>query len=403
MNSKYMWIIILTALIIVGLYHTFAVGRFNYPEFRLKAGQVSETELIAPFDFPIMKNPELLNSEREESVENIPTPYRISDEQLFGALSVIDQLWAIFYDDPTLSPVQKADAATKAGFKLDTAALVFAYGNENLDRSYDRIRAGLQEVYKRGIYAESPGDSILIFNGKSRSSKPTSTYLNRDEALRELIGAYPEAELFLTAIAESLVLPNIVVDEEHLIELKQKTLSEIPETEGIVLQNEVIVRKNARVTERDIEKLESLQAAFRSRNLHKSPLQQMLLALGMMIYTFLILLVANHYYGVFNKTSGHSVADYLPVNLGFILIVLVGIFTNHIFTLNNLLIPFALTVLAAAILVSTDFGLLYGICSMLILNPFINWETYTPVIFLLSTTMTLLLVKRQHAQHEFLS
>ncbi len=403
MNSKYLWIIILTALIIVGLYHTFAVGRFNYPEFRLKAGQVSETEVIAPFDFPIMKNPELLINEREESVENILTPYRISDEQLFSALSVIDQLWAIFYDDPTLSPVQKAEAATKAGFKLDTAALVFAYGNENLDRSYDRIRAGLQEIYKRGIYAESPGDSILIFNGKSRSSKPLSTYLNRDEALLELIGAYPEAELLLAALAESLVLPNIVIDEEHLAELKQKTISEIPETEGIVLQNEVIVRKNARVTERDIEKLESLQVAFRSRNLQKSPLQQMLLALGMMIYTFLILLVANHYYGVFHKSSGHSVADYLPVNLGFILIVLLGIFTNHIFTLSNLVIPFALTVLAAAILVSTDFGMLYGICSMLILNPFINWETYTPVIFLLSTTMTLLLVKRQHAQHEFLS
>ncbi|HRX77165.1 MAG TPA: hypothetical protein P5342_06855, partial [Candidatus Cloacimonadota bacterium] len=91
------------------------------------------------------------------------------------------------------------------------------------------------------------------------------------------------------------------------------------------------------------------------------------------------------------------------MNLGFILIVLFGIFTNHIFTMNNLLIPFALTVIAAAILVGTDFGMLYGICSMLLLNPFINWETYTPIIFLLSTSMTLLLVKRQRAQHEFLS
>lgn len=101
--------------------------------------------------------------------------------------------------------------------------------------------------------------------------------------------------------------------------------------------------------------------------------------------------------------SQQHVADFLPVNLGFILIVLFGIFTNHIFTMNNLLIPFALTVIAAAILVGTDFGMLYGICSMLLLNPFINWETYTPIIFLLSTSMTLLLVKRQRAQHEFLS
>lgn len=403
MNSKNIWIIILTALIIVGLYHVFAVGRFNYPEFQLMAGQVAETELIAPFDFPILKSAELLTTEREQSIEQISTPYRISDEALFAALSKLDQLWTVFYSKPGLAPAQKAVEATKAGFRLETEAVGFATGVEALDATYENLREGLQQIYERGIYAEIPTDSLTVYSANALSTKAKTHYLQEAEAMQELIKRAPEAEKLIIALNADLIVPNLVVDEALFSELSQKTLSEISETEGIVLQNEVIIRKNARVTERDIEKLGSLQAAYRNRNMHKSIMQQMLLALGMFIYTFLILLLTTHYYEVFNKDAEHPLSVIVPINMGFILLVLFGIFTNHIFTLNNLLVPFALTVIAAAILVSTDFGVLYGIASMLVLNPFINWETYTPVIFLLSTSMTLLLIKRQRAQHEFLS
>lgn len=40
---------------------------------------------------------------------------------------------------------------------------------------------------------------------------------------------------------------------------------------------------------------------------------------------------------------------------------------------------------------------------MLIVSPFINWETYPPIVFILSSIITIILIKRQKAQHEFLS
>lgn len=403
MNSKYLWIIILTAFIIVGLYHVFAVGRFNYPEFRLKEGQVSETELIAPFDFPILKNPQTLNREREQSIEQIQTPYRISDEPLFAALTALDRLWAVFYAKPEQGPGAKAADAAKAGFGLDAEALAFATTAEALNQSYEKLREGLQEVYAKGIYSGVSTDSITVYQGDTPGIRPISAYLSVNQAAMELIAKVPETEKLINSLTDSFIIPNIVIDEALYTELSQRTISQIPETEGIVLQNEVIIRKNARVTQADIEKLESLSAAFRNRNLQKSPMQQMLLALGMLIYTFLTLLLANHYYGVFHQEARHHVADFLPVNLGFIILVIFGILTNHVFALNSMLIPFALIVITAAILVGTDFGVLYGICAMLVLNPFINWETYSPIIFILSTSMTLLLIKRQRAHHEFLS
>lgn len=403
MNSKYILIITLTAFVIVGLYHIFAVGRYNYPEFRLREGQVADTEVIAPFDFSVLKSPEQLSLEQEQSVQSLPTPYRIYDEPLFDALSAIDQIWAIFYSNPDMNSGALASEFDKAGFKITPEALVFAAEQGKRDEVYESLRAAITDVYTKGIYADISGEEISFWNLNSESRRPLSDFYSIDEALASLRESVPPATLLIDSMKAKLIKANILKDEETLAELSHRKLSQIPDTEGVVLQNEIIIRKNARISKGDIEKLESLQAAYRNRNVQKSAVQQMLLAFGLLIYVFVILILANHYYRLFNHDLREHIADYLPINLGFILSVLFAVLSNHVLGLNGLLIPFALTVISAAILIGAEFGILYAVTSALIITPFIHWETYTPVIFILSTIITIILIKRQKAQHEFLS
>lgn len=403
MNSKYILIITLTAFVIVGLYHIFAVGRYNYPEFRLREGQVADTEVIAPFDFSVLKSPEQLSLEQEQSVQSLPTPYRIYDEPLFDALSAIDQIWAIFYSNPDMNSGALASEFDKAGFKITPEALVFAAEQGKRDEVYESLRAAITDVYTKGIYADISGEEISFWNLNSESRRPLSDFYSIDEALASLRESVPPATLLIDSMKAKLIKANILKDEETLAELSQRKLSQIPDTEGVVLQNEIIIRKNARISKGDIEKLESLQAAYRNRNVQKSAVQQMLLAFGLLIYVFVILILANHYFRLFNHDLREHIADYLPINLGFILSVLFAVLSNHVLGLNGLLIPFALTVISAAILIGAEFGILYAVTSALIITPFIHWETYTPVIFILSTIITIILIKRQKAQHEFLS
>ncbi|MDD2616102.1 MAG: HDIG domain-containing protein [Candidatus Cloacimonetes bacterium] len=403
MNSKYILIITLTAFVIVGLYHIFAVGRYNYPEFRLREGQVADTEVIAPFDFSVLKSPEQLSLEQEQSVQSLPTPYRIYDEPLFDALSAIDQIWAIFYSNPDMNSGALASEFDKAGFKITPEALMFAAEQGKRDEVYESLRAAITDVYTKGIYADISGEEISFWNLNSESRRPLSDFYSIDEALASLRESVPPATLLIDSMKAKLIKANILKDEETLAELSQRKLSQIPDTEGVVLQNEIIIRKNARISKGDIEKLESLQAAYRNRNVQKSAVQQMLLAFGLLIYVFVILILANHYYRLFNHDLREHIADYLPINLGFILSVLFAVLSNHVLGLNGLLIPFALTVISAAILIGAEFGILYAVTSALIITPFIHWETYTPVIFILSTIITIILIKRQKAQHEFLS
>ncbi|MDD4687023.1 MAG: HDIG domain-containing protein [Candidatus Cloacimonetes bacterium] len=403
MNSKYLLTIILTAFVIVGLYHIFAVSRFNYPEYQLKEGQVAETEIIAPFDFPVLKSAQQLSNEQEESIRSLSMPYRISDEPLFDALSTMDIIWAVFFRFPDLERADLQKEFDKAGFPLTVESLKFAMDSNARDRVYDDLRLALTEIYNQGIYENIEADSISLWQTDTETRMSITEFLSVQAAEAKLIEKVPEAEKLILDTNKALVKANVLPDKELFTELSQRKLSQIPDTESIVLQNEVVIRKNARVGKSEIEKLESLQAAYVSRNIQKSAFQQMLLALGLLLYVFVILLVANHYYGIYNKDFREHLADYLPINLGFVLITLFAILGNHVLGLNNLLIPFALTVVAAAILVGIEFGILYSITSMLIVSPFINWETYPPIVFILSSIITIILIKRQKAQHEFLS
>jgi hypothetical protein len=58
--------------------------------------------------------------------------------------------------------------------------------------------------------------------------------------------------------------------------------------------------------------------------------------------------------------------------------------------------------ISAAILVSFEYGLLYSICGMLVISPFLNWETFTPIVLILGTLVCLIILRRQNAWHEYL-
>lgn len=403
MNSKNIFIIILTAFVIVGLYHLIAVDRFSYPEYQLKAGQVAETDIIAPFDFPILKTPEQLSAEQEQSIQELPMPYRIDDEPLFEALTVLDKVWEPIFQQTEVTAEIIADALSRVGLRVSAEDLESVQKLSGWNQLYDDLRTQVSRLYEIGIYENINADSINLWDMGQETRYSIDDFISTKVARDSLMAMFSEAEGLINPLSALLIKANISPDPKLHSALSQQRLREIPETEGVVLQNEVIIRKNARVTQSDINKLESLQAAYRSRNVARTPFRQLLSALGMLIYFLLILLLANHYYAVHNPDEREHTVDYLPVNLGFLLLVLFSILSNNVFSLNNLLIPFALTVIAAAILVNVDYGIFYSICSMLIMLPFINWETYPPVVFILSTISTLVLIRRQKAHHEYLT
>ncbi len=403
MNSKYILYCIVTALIIVGIYQIVAVGRVNYPEYNLKEGQVSEVEIIAPFDFPVLKSPQELAAEKEQVLSQVDKPYEISEEPLFEAISNLDNIYAVLCSiEPTDDWEKIASDLKRAGYSFSPEALEFTLRSSLRDKIYESLRRELGTLYNQGIYESLEEDSILIWQNDNPEKRALSDFLPREKAKEILIDKFPEAKTFVSEFTEQYLKPNLLVNEEKLNELNQSSLQTVQPSEGMVLKNEVIVRKNSRVTEEEVRKLESLQEAYKRQKIRKSPLQEMFLSLGLLMFIFVVIFLANHYYGVQSKEEKIPVADFLPINLGFIVLVILTVLSNFVLSGSNLIIPFAMIAIAGAILVNFEFGLLYSVCNILVISPFLNWETFTPVIMLLSTIICLLILRRQKVWHEYL-
>jgi hypothetical protein len=90
-----------------------------------------------------------------------------------------------------------------------------------------------------------------------------------------------------------------------------------------------------------------------------------------------LVLLATQYFAIVIKRDGLTDVGAGWIQTGFLLVVVLAWINNALLGYSNLLIPFALTIITAAVLVSFDFAVVYGVCSMLIVAPFVNWEPYT--------------------------
>ncbi len=401
MNSKYVLFSIVTALVIVGIYQIFAIGEYNYPEYNLKAGQVAEAEIIAPFDFPVMKPEKELEIEKEKVIQQIAKPYFISDEPMFETLSDFDAIFALLASNAA-NPNDLAQALKRSGHTFNPENLS-AFATPSLrDKTYENLRNKLSSLYQKGIYESLSSDSVLISSEDELKTVPITNFFSVESAREELIKTSESVKGFTAELAEQLIKPNLLVSEDKLNEISMSRLGAVPQSEGVVLQNEIIVRKNARITNEEMRKLNSLQRAYRDRNVHKSPLQETILTLGLLMFIFMVVSLANHYFCVMDKEAKLLVSDFIPLNLGFVVLALITTLVNQVLGYSNLVIPFAMFGISAAILVSFEYGMLYSICSSMVVAPFINWESYTTIILLLSSMACLLLIRRQNAWHEYL-
>ncbi|MDY0111632.1 MAG: hypothetical protein RBR57_01785, partial [Candidatus Syntrophosphaera sp.] len=93
MKTKYVLVTIITALCIIGLFQLFYDGGEGYPEYHLSVGQIADFDLVAPFDFQILKSDEQLQEEYAEAISQADKPYTFSPDVEFEAYRNLDQLF----------------------------------------------------------------------------------------------------------------------------------------------------------------------------------------------------------------------------------------------------------------------------------------------------------------------
>lgn len=290
-----LWGVIARVLLVLG---TTAVLVVCFPWERttqfahLKVGSVVTDEIIAPFDFEVLKSPSELEQERLQARE-FAYPVFIKDDSIaLKNIEKFDQVWSVIQstsiaiaqkpsDLPVAGNLLRDSLASRMSVTLDSTAWSFlaktTINPVHSRQFYTPLRQILQDIFSQGILSVSPriiqspdgiitlvelgeelvadiGNFLVLGSAKAEVLKRLKTVFTsgNTQPFDTLRVAY---ELIIP-----LLEPNIIYDEVETEKRRDRAVATVPTVKGLVLKNERIVDSNVRLTQDHLDKLRSLEA-----------------------------------------------------------------------------------------------------------------------------------------------
>lgn len=403
MKSKLVLISILLTLCAGGLYQLVYAGRDEFPSYSASAGQIADFDLSAPFDFPVLKSEEQLEKEFQQALMATGKTYSLDPDVEFAAISNLNRLYDMLYEAHQSKDWEAAKvSARRLGFTLSDASRNLVTDSERLSGSYDTIKDALMDIYRVGVYANINADSILVLEDTGSRRQNLARFYHLSQAQRLLTGRFSGGTAILARDnASILVKPNLLVNNAAYDELKRELRAKLNPIAGEVLQNEIIVSKNQRLSDDQINKLRSLARAYRDRGITRSGLNQWLNIMGFLLYVFLLALALNAYAGIRLGAAGSQQLNLYVLNLGVLLLMGLAAVNSITVHWSVLFLPVSLLALAIALLGGFGLGMMFSLCSVLMLGPLLNWEVTSLLTLLLPTLITLVSLRQNEARPSY--
>ena len=410
-QSNYYWQqIAMILILVISLSFLFPGGKTLLYSYQLN--DVSKEEIVAPFNFPILKNSNELQSDLDEAITLEPFIFIRSNNAVATQLQEIDT----FFD--LTKKIQRANIklinsknnlyrnrfsenfnASRIAVEADSTSLeqlknqmieAFSFIDEDdkwdmilFDNPSSRNKINLEKIEKKiikisrnrwaeGIY-DIPILDILskqiamnLLDGKANILVDPSDYNDLQSAWTkarvEITNEFTENEMIQREIGYSLIVelmkPNLLYDRETTERRQQARLDRVPRNKGIILENERVVEANKRITDDDLEKLFSLSLAVDAKSASEDFVQITLAYLGRIIVVGILVSLLFGFLFVYKKTIFED--QKMVLFLCFIFLiegVLAYLFTQKL-ALSEYLIPITVAAMVVTIMFDGFVGLI---------------------------------------------
>ncbi len=284
--------------------------------------------LVAPFDFAILKTPAEIEQERAEQLKAV-IPYFSLDTSVYTAeINKLKTNWRISRDT---TPILKLQAFDTLSNKLQQV-----YQTGVLQRSIDtyEVLQNKQEIRKK------IGTAVVKVNAESVFSEKTA-YNKISSAIHNFMEQHPDSKQWLSQISlENYITSNLSYDDETTRKEKEELTKNLSLTRGMVQMGERIILEGEIVDSEKYQILESLKDSFEKERGKGINRYMVSIGKGVLILVFMSLIFTFLYIyrrDILNKFS----------KLSFLLVVMVifVLLTNFINIFPNLhiyLVPFAI-------------------------------------------------------------
>ena len=284
-NRKKLLLLLLFVALVAALFPRLEFNQYQ----NLKVGAIADRDVVAPFTFYVYKSPSELEADREEAARRVLPIFRAAPEVPAQQLARLDSFFTeihILQKSGVSDTIRKIEILgychrghitltdEEADFfvKMDTLSAKEAQDFEG------EIKQILRDLYAIGII-DQPKEKIRKINPRIQileMDQRVEKNLNfiydlagaRQRILDRLRARFPNSKAKVHAgyaLAVSFLKPNILYDQKETNRLITEARAGVPLVKGRVLEGEKIVLKHQRITQEQIDKLQSLYQAEASR------------------------------------------------------------------------------------------------------------------------------------------
>jgi len=408
--NNYWQQIVMISLLIISLSFLFPGGKTLLYSYQLN--DVSKEEIVAPFNFPILKNNEELQSDLDEAIALEPYLFVRSNSAVNNQIKEINTFFDLTKKIQTanLKLIESRNNLYRERFsknfdrsrtivEADSASLyelknrminTFSFTKEDdkwnkilfestssytiidLEKLKKRIIKISRNRWAEGIY-DIPISNILsnqvamnLSDGKANILLEPSDYNDLQTAWTkarvEITNEFSDNQLIQREIGYSLIVelmkPNLIFDRETTERRQQARLDRVPRNKGIILENERVVEANKRITKDDLEKLFSLTVAVDAKSASQDTLQIVLAYLGRLIVVGILVSLLFGFIFVYKKSIFEDQKMVLFLSIIFLIEGILTYILTQKFALSEYLIPITLASMIITIMFDGFVGLI---------------------------------------------
>jgi len=424
-------------------------------QYSYNIDDIAREPIIAPYNFPILKSKSTLEedlnnalkaepfifSRKQEIVDNqtsnlssffqLTNEIRLANKDLFNSRNLVyDYRYTDKFQEA--KSIASSDSASLSQKVIEFYKLYsFAQDKEDWNIFLMPILQGgpqfsLKEFQEdilqicRNRWAIGILDikeSIIISDQLAIDNGDIPTLYNLSE-LNDLNEAWTEAKKEITSVygAENdirrelgydliieFMIPNLVYDKETTERRQNASLDRVPRSKGIVLKDEMIVNANQRITEEDLQKLQSLAVEISKENrtlgIKDSIITYIgrLLIIGILIsYFFTFLLIYRSH--IFEKWQLLLVIAFIYV----FIIVIANIFVYQL-DFSEFLIPVTVAAMLLTILFDARIGFMGTTSIVLLVGIMIGNDLEFIVTGLFMSSIAMYTVRRIRTRSKFIT
>ncbi|MBD3367370.1 MAG: HDIG domain-containing protein [Candidatus Eisenbacteria bacterium] len=241
----------------------------------LTVGQIAREDIVAPFDFDVLKSEEELDEERRAAEAGVLPVYEYRDgirtEQRKHFGEFLTKIYEIRTGEEPES--QRFDMLGQLSIPLSEDTRRVLLDEEKAADVEERAREVLNDVYDAGIVRSSdaadlsPGQTVMLVRDGEETLVRQAAFLREGDipelAEGEAMRALDDPEM--AAAVRELVVPflrwNVAENEQETERRRREAIESVSRQTGRDLkENEVIIERGERVTEDHLVVLQSMEA-----------------------------------------------------------------------------------------------------------------------------------------------